>query len=916
MIETIESDANRLTRLITELLDISRLDSDSLNLRLGPVDLHDLLRTHVVRHELGRANGAVRLELGASATEHGLPEMWADADRLEQIFFNLIENALRHGAGIVTVTLDRRGDVGRRARRRRGRRHPAVRPREDLRPLLARPVQREHRARALRRAWSRRGARRHGHGGGERGRWRSLRRASAVRPARRRLGVTRNHHDPPRRGRGGRRARRPAEAAPTGSRPRPRLGRARPGAPAPTDESSERTPMSGPNTNYDPVEVAALDPAQIDAAVEQALAAVAAAGSLEELKAVRPAHRASAAPLALANREIGALPPSAKAEAGKRVGQARGRVAQAFAARQAELEAERDERMLVEERVDVTLPGAASPARRPPPDRAHRPSGSSTSSSAWAGRSPRAPRSRASGSTSTPSTSAPTTRRGRCRTPSSSTRVDSGVVLRTHTSPVQIRTMLEQEPPIYVVCPGQGVPHRRAGRDAHPGLPPDRVPRRRQGPDDGPPKGTLDHFVAVDVRRGDQTRLRANYFPFTEPSAEMDILCFVCHGAESVGTPEPCRTCGGEGWIELGGCGMVNRTVLRACGIDPDMYSGFAFGIGIERTLMFRHGVAGHATTWSRATCASRGRSGWRSDAGPAVLAARVRRPARRRDRPRRRRPSSSPPASRWRTSQPAPTSPGRSSSAGCSTSTSSRRRTARPSAGAPVDVGEHGQTLPGQPQEIVCGARNFEVGDMVVVVLPGAVLPGGFAIAARKTYGHVSNGMICSERRARHGRRRTTASSCCDAGAERDGRRRRDRAARPRRRGARHRRHPRPRLLPVDARRRPRGRHGVRRAAARPGAARRPRANDRRLPGAASRRAPAAAVFTAAHASTGIDPKRAVAALAAAAAAADGHAADLARRRRHQLRDARARPAAARATTAPGSTARSWSAGPSRARS
>ena len=110
MIETIEADANRLTRLITELLDISRLDSDSLNLRLGPVDLHELLRTHVVRHELGRATNAVRLELGEAAEEQGLPEMWADADRLEQIFFNLIENALRHGAGVVTVTLDRRGE--------------------------------------------------------------------------------------------------------------------------------------------------------------------------------------------------------------------------------------------------------------------------------------------------------------------------------------------------------------------------------------------------------------------------------------------------------------------------------------------------------------------------------------------------------------------------------------------------------------------------------------------------------------------------------------------------------------------------------------------------------------------------------------------------------------------------------------
>lgn len=107
MIETIEADATRLTRLITELLDISRLDSDSLNLRLGPVDLHGLLRTHMVRYELGRTAGAVQLRLGESAARDGLPQMWADTDRLEQIFFNLIENALTHGGGGVTVTLDR-----------------------------------------------------------------------------------------------------------------------------------------------------------------------------------------------------------------------------------------------------------------------------------------------------------------------------------------------------------------------------------------------------------------------------------------------------------------------------------------------------------------------------------------------------------------------------------------------------------------------------------------------------------------------------------------------------------------------------------------------------------------------------------------------------------------------------------------
>ena len=85
---------------------------------------------------------------------------------------------------------------------------------------------------------------------------------------------------------------------------------------------------------------------------------------------------------------------------------------------------------------------------------------------------------------------------------------------------------------------------------------------------------------------GTRTRVRASYFPFTEPSMETDFVCFVCHGDNPA-----CRTCGGSGWIELGGSGMVNRKVLRACGIDPDVYTGFAFGLGIERALQLRHGV-------------------------------------------------------------------------------------------------------------------------------------------------------------------------------------------------------------------------------------------------------------------------------------------------------------------------------------
>lgn len=104
-------------------------------------------------------------------------------------------------------------------------------------------------------------------------------------------------------------------------------------------------------------------------------------------------------------------------------------------------------------------------------------------------------------------------------------------------------------------------------------------------------KGTMDHMVQELFGEGTTTRLRPHFFPFTEPSAEMDMQCYVCRG-ESVGNPDrPCRTCSSEGWIELGGCGMVNPKVLVACGVDPEKYSGFAFGFGIERMLMFRHNV-------------------------------------------------------------------------------------------------------------------------------------------------------------------------------------------------------------------------------------------------------------------------------------------------------------------------------------
>jgi phenylalanyl-tRNA synthetase alpha chain len=165
---------------------------------------------------------------------------------------------------------------------------------------------------------------------------------------------------------------------------------------------------------------------------------------------------------------------------------------------------------------------------------------------------------------------------------------DGGLLMRTHTSPVQARTMLTRTPPIYVVCPGKV--YRADEYDAThipvfhqiEGLVVDR------GITLGHLRGTLDHF-ARSMFGDTRTRMRPNYFPFTEPSAEVDLQCFVCHG-DSVGHPDrPCKTCRSEGWIEWGGCGVVNPRVLAACGIDPKEYSGFAFGMGVERTLMFRN---------------------------------------------------------------------------------------------------------------------------------------------------------------------------------------------------------------------------------------------------------------------------------------------------------------------------------------
>ena len=346
--------------------------------------------------------------------------------------------------------------------------------------------------------------------------------------------------------------------------------------------------MSGPNSEYDPVEVTPLQAEHVAAARDEAIAAIAAAADLEALKQVRIAHAGDRSPLALANREIGALPPQARKEAGQRIGQARGAVNQALAARQEVLEAEHEERMLVEETVDVTLPT----------DRRRRGSRHPLTlqseliadlfvAMGWEiaeGPVVEAEWLNFDALNLGPDHPARTMQDTFWTEPA-----EDHVVLRTQTSPVQARAMLTRTPPIYVVCPGRVFRTDEYDATHSPmfhqveGLVVD------EGITMAHLKGTLDHFAAAMFGEGISTRFRPSYFPFTEPSAEVALRCFVCRGASPA--VESCRTCKGEGWIEWGGCGVVNPRVLVACGIDPERYTGFAFGMGIDRTLMFRHGA-------------------------------------------------------------------------------------------------------------------------------------------------------------------------------------------------------------------------------------------------------------------------------------------------------------------------------------
>lgn len=319
-----------------------------------------------------------------------------------------------------------------------------------------------------------------------------------------------------------------------------------------------------------------ITPEAVAQATDDALAAIAAASDSAALKAARAAHQAEGSPLARLNASLREVPNDRKAEFGKLVGQARGRVTQALAARESELQTAETAARLEAERVDITaVPSRTRVGARHPLSLLQEEVGDIFVGMGWeVAEGPELEHEWFNFDALNFDVDHPARQMQDTFFVAPEER---HLVLRTHTSPVQVRSMLDRELPIYVVCPGRV--YRTDEFDAthlpvfsqFEGLVVDK------GITMAHLRGTLDHVARQLFGAEAKTRIRANYFPFTEPSAEFDLW----HPTFK----------GGARWIEWGGCGMVNPNVLRAAGIDPEEYSGFAFGMGFERTLMFRSDV-------------------------------------------------------------------------------------------------------------------------------------------------------------------------------------------------------------------------------------------------------------------------------------------------------------------------------------
>ncbi len=332
---------------------------------------------------------------------------------------------------------------------------------------------------------------------------------------------------------------------------------------------------------------------ELSALADKTLAEIASATSSSELEAVRVAVVGKSGTLTAYLRSMGNVPKEERAEVGKSVNATRVRVEQALEEAKSRLAAAELASSIEDAAVDVTLPGRAQQIGS-----RHLINGMidelceiflglgysvvegpEVETDYYNFEALNAPADH-------PSRSMQDTFYVHDRSGEKSTHIqsESDVLLRTQTSGVQIHAMEDRELPIYVIAPGKV--YRRDVAD------PSHLPQFHQieglvvdkGITFGDLKGTLEYACRAIFGPERKTRFRAHYFPFTEPSAEVDVSCGICHG-------EGCRMCKGTGWLEILGCGMVDPNVLEMSGIDPEVYSGFAFGCGVERIACLKYDV-------------------------------------------------------------------------------------------------------------------------------------------------------------------------------------------------------------------------------------------------------------------------------------------------------------------------------------
>jgi phenylalanyl-tRNA synthetase alpha chain len=319
-----------------------------------------------------------------------------------------------------------------------------------------------------------------------------------------------------------------------------------------------------------------LSPEALAEAVDAARQAIGLAENLDALALIKTEHLGDRSPVALARQALGTLAKEERSDAGKRVNTARGEVQRSYDERLAVLRAERDAAVLVAEGIDVTLPSTRRPpgARHPITILAEHVADTFIAMGWELAEGPEVEAEQFNFDALNFPPDHPA--RGEQDTFYVAPE-DSRQLLRTHTSPVQVRTLLGRELPVYIVSIGRTFRTDELDATHTPvfnqveGLAVDR------GLSMAHLRGTLDAFARAEFGPEARTRIRPHFFPFTEPSAEVDVWF--------VGKK------GGAGWVEWGGCGMVHPNVLRAAGIDPETYSGFAFGMGLERTLQFRNGI-------------------------------------------------------------------------------------------------------------------------------------------------------------------------------------------------------------------------------------------------------------------------------------------------------------------------------------